>query len=43
MGVGLDQFGLLIKCIEEAILRVPDQEGWRSLTMFMGHGGVEDG
>lgn len=42
VGVNLDQFGLLIKCIEEAILRVPDQEGWRNLTMFMGRRDVED-
>lgn len=36
VGIGLDQFGLLIRSIEAAIERVPRQEDWLNRSMHVG-------
>lgn len=35
-GIRLDQFGLLIRCIEVAIDRVPNQQRWLNRSMQVG-------
>ena len=38
VGNRLDQFGLLVRCIEAAFERVPDQKDWLNRVMQVGRG-----
>ena len=38
VGIQLDQFGLLIRAIEAALQRQPDQEAWIDRSMLVGRG-----
>lgn len=40
VGVRLDQFGLIIRCIEAALETAPTQEEWRNRTLQVGRSDV---